>query len=395
MQETVQRQIERLGIVVIVPTYNNQNTLRRVLDGVLAYTDRIIVVNDGSTDGTARILADYADITSVHFNENQGKGMALRAGLASAYDEGYQYAITIDSDGQHYPSDIPVFVQAIEHSQQPVLWIGSRNMSQNTVPKKSSFGNRFSNFWFWFETGIKLTDTQCGFRAYPLQVIPRHYYTRKFEFEIEIIVRSAWNGVQVKNVPVQVLYDPKERVSHFRPFQDFSRISVLNTVLVFLTFFYILPRNLVRSFKKKSWRDFVKEDIFGSTDSPEKKAASIGLGVFMGIAPVWGFQTVLVITLAAFLRWNKVLAFAFSNISLPPFIPLIVYVSLWTGGLIVPSSGHHGLFALESINISTISSHLVQYLIGSLVLASLSAILVGLVSYVLIKLGQNKVVSTE
>ena len=98
-------------------------------------------------------------------------------------------------------------------------------MTQEGVPKKSSFGNKFSNFWFWFETGIKLEDTQSGYRLYPLKTIPKNYFTRKFEFEIEVIVRSAWNGVAVKNVPIKVLYDPSERVSHFRPFKDFTRIE--------------------------------------------------------------------------------------------------------------------------------------------------------------------------
>src|SRR5690606_1887547 len=140
---------------------------------------------------------------------------------------GYEYAITIDSDGQHFPDDIPVFLEVLE-KENGTLLIGSRNMMQEGVPKKSSFGNRFSNFWFWFETGIKLEDTQSGYRAYPLHKIPLKYFTRKFEFEIEVIVRAAWKGTRVKNVPVKVLYDMNERVSHFRPFKDFTRISILN-----------------------------------------------------------------------------------------------------------------------------------------------------------------------
>lgn len=395
MQGNLQNQMEQLGIVVIIPTYNNHKTLERVLDGVLSYTNQIIVVNDGSTDPTAQILEDYPAINVIHFETNKGKGKALRAGLQAAKELGFQYAITIDSDGQHYPSDLPVFVAEIAQAQEPILLIGSRNMGHESVPKKSSFGNKFSNFWFWFETGIKLEDTQSGYRAYPLQAIPNKFYTNKFEFEIEIIVRSAWNGVAVKNVPIHVLYDPKERVSHFRPFKDFTRISILNTVLVFLTFFYIIPRNFFRSFKKKSLHDFVKENIFGSEDSPEKMAASIGLGVFMGIAPLWGFQTAIVITLSVFLRLNKVLAFTFSNISLPPFIPLIIYLSLLVGGWVIPSGSHHSLFELEQISFATIQTHLFQYLIGSVVLATAMGLLFGFGSYILIKLKQNKSVSAE
>ncbi len=395
MHEPIHIQMSRLGIAVIVPTYNNHKTLQRVLDGMLAYTDQIIVVNDGSTDGTSQILTAYPQLHHITFPENKGKGMALRSGLKKAKDLGFKYAITIDSDGQHYASDLPIFVEEISDATQPLLLIGSRNMAHESVPKKSSFGNKFSNFWFWFETGIKLSDTQSGYRAYPLEVIPARFYTRKFEFEIEIIVRSAWNGVAVKNVPIRVLYDPEERISHFRPFRDFTRISMLNTVLVFLTFFYIIPRNFIRSFKKKSLTDFVKENIFGSEDSPEKMAASIGLGVFMGIAPVWGFQTAIVIILSVFLRLNKILAFTFSNISLPPFIPIIIYGSLAVGSLLIPSVNQQSLFLPDEISFATIQSHLTQYLVGSLILATAMALLIGFGSYVLIKLRNKKTVSAD
>src|SRR6476620_12271402 len=124
--------------------------------------------------------------------------MALRAGFKKSVELGFHYAITIDSDGQHYPHDIPVFLNELEQNGEALL-IGSRNMVQAGIPKKSSFGNKFSNFWFWVETGIRLDDTQSGYRLYPLQHIPKKFYTRKFEFEIEVIVRTAWKGIPVKN----------------------------------------------------------------------------------------------------------------------------------------------------------------------------------------------------
>ena len=251
--------IERLKTVVIVPTYNNERTLKRVLDGVLEYTHSIIVVNDGSTDSTSEILKNYPQIIQIHLPENKGKGNALAIGFKVAKEKGFKNAITIDSDGQHYPDDIPNFVEALKSESEPVLLIGNRNMSQDGIPKKSSFGNRFSNFWFWFETGIKLEDTQSGYRLYPLAHIPQKFYTKKFEFEIEVIVRSAWKGVNVKNIPVKVLYDMNERVSHFRPFKDFTRISILNTVLVTITLFYIIPRNFLRNFKKKALKNSSKK----------------------------------------------------------------------------------------------------------------------------------------
>lgn len=247
----VQNAISKKKICVLIPTYNNEKTLKRVIDGVLDYTESIIVINDGSSDSTLQILEKYS-ITVINLSENKGKGNALKTGFRKAKESGYNYAITIDSDGQHYPDDIPVFVEALLTEKEDVLLIGNRNMSQDGIPKKSSFGNRFSNFWFWFETGIKLEDTQSGYRLYPLHRIPKKYFTPKFEFEIEIIVRTAWRHVPVKNVPIKVLYDPAERVSHFRPFKDFTRISILNTILVTITLLYIIPRNFVNNFKKKA-----------------------------------------------------------------------------------------------------------------------------------------------
>lgn len=244
------------NICVIIPTYNNAKTLRRVIDGVLKYTHDILVINDGSTDETSVILQEYRCIDKIELSTNKGKGNALQIGFKKAIELGYDYAITIDSDGQHFPKDIPVFIDKLHQSPLPLLLIGSRNMTTENVPKKSSFGNRFSNFWFWFETGIRLTDTQSGYRLYPLHYIPKNLYTNKFEFEIEIIVRTAWNGVSVENVPIDVLYDPTERVSHFRPFKDFTRISILNTVLVIIALVYIKPRDFIRSFKKKVLNDF-------------------------------------------------------------------------------------------------------------------------------------------
>lgn len=238
-------------VCVIVPTYNNHKTLKRVIDGVLNYTNKIIVVNDGSTDTTSEILKSYASIIPIHIEKNQGKGNALQAGFKKALENGFHYAITIDSDGQHFPDDIPTFLEELSKSDSNILLIGSRNMNQEGVPKKSSFGNKFSNFWFWFETGIKLEDTQSGYRLYPLLHLPKRYFTKKFEFEIEVIVRAAWKGTLVKNIPVKILYDPEERVTHFRPFKDFTRISILNTILVVITLLYIKPRDFFRNFKKK------------------------------------------------------------------------------------------------------------------------------------------------
>jgi len=382
-----QELLSSTNFCVIVPTYNNQKTLKKVLDSILDFTTNVIIVNDGATDSTNEILKLYSQLTQIHHPKNLGKGRALRNGFRKALELNFEYAITIDSDGQHFATDIPVFLEAIQEEPNTLL-IGSRNMTQENVPKKSSFGNKFSNFWFKFETGIKLDDTQSGFRLYPLRLLPKRFYTNKFEFEIEVIVRAAWKGIVVKNIPIQVLYDPAERVSHFRPFQDFTRISILNTVLVTNALLYIKPRDFFRKAKKKGFKRFFLEDILESKDSNFKKSAAIALGIFIGLSPFWGFQTVLLFTFAALFRLNKVIAYLTSNVSFPPFIPFIIYASLQVGSVFVSSNAP--LVLDSSITLDDIQKNATQYIVGSLILASVSALTVGLISYLLLTAFSSK-----
>ena len=392
---TINRRLKDLQCCVVIPTYNNHKTLKRLVEGVLDYTTDIIIVNDGSTDSTVQILETFSKIKQIHLPKNKGKGNALRLGFELAEDLGFKNAITIDSDGQHFPEDIPVFVDALEMSENKnLLIIGARNMSQEGVPKKSSFGNKFSNFWFWFETGISLEDTQSGFRLYPLHYLKElKFYTKKFEFEIEVIVKAAWNGTSVENVPVNVLYDEIERVSHFRPFKDFTRISILNTWFVLVTFFYIKPRNIYRKFKKKGLRQFLMEDLLGSQDSPRKKAFSIALGVFIGLSPFWGFHTLIVIFLAIFLNLNKVIAFAFSNVSFPPFIPFILYASSKMGQYVL---GVEYSYTMEEMTENfEVMKHLKTYIVGSFSLAISAAIILGFLGYLIFSIFNRKQLALE
>ncbi len=252
MSAALQQFFDDKKVCVLVPTYNNAGTLQNVIQNLLVYTTNIVVVNDGSTDQTQQILRSIPGIEVWSYARNQGKGYALRAGFDFARSLGYDYAITIDSDGQHYADDLHQFADALRTNGNAII-IGARNMDQSAVPGKSSFGNKFSNFWFWVNTGIKRNDTQSGYRLYPLRPLSKiNFLTKKYEFEIEVLVRGAWSGIDVIEVPVKVYYPEKEkRISHFRPFKDFSRISVLNTVLVTIALLYIKPRDFFRSFKKK------------------------------------------------------------------------------------------------------------------------------------------------
>lgn len=246
-------QFEQKKVCVLVPTYNNERTLENVLTSILEYTNQVIVVNDGSTDSTPDLLKKFPQVKVVSYLPNKGKGYALRTGFREAVRAGYDYAITIDSDGQHFAEDLPKFLKKLEDHPNAII-IGARNMEQASVPGKSSFGNKFSNFWFQVETGRKMSDTQSGYRLYPVRLMKdTKFLTRKFEFEIEVLVASSWRGIEITEVPVRVFYAEKEkRVSHFRPFKDFTRISILNTALVTVALLYIKPRDFLRGIKKKT-----------------------------------------------------------------------------------------------------------------------------------------------
>ena len=385
---TYKERMAALKCVVVMPTYNNAGTIAQVIDDVKKYSDDVIVVNDGSTDETASILSSIKDIKVIDYPKNKGKGYALKLGLAKAYEWGYRYAITIDSDGQHYADDIPVFIEKIEEKPDSLL-IGARNLTADNMPSKNTFANKFSNFWYKVETGEKLSDTQSGFRLYPLNKLQKiHFLTRRYEFEVEIIVRAAWRGVNVENVPIKVYYPPvEERVSHFRPLQDFTRISILNTVLVFYAFLFYYPWKFLRMLTWENIKKFIDKHIIHSSDSNMRMAAAMGWGIFCGIIPVWGYQMVIAGVTAHFLKLNKVVAIAFSNISIPPMIPFILYGSMVAGALAL---GMENIFSLENISLDNGFESLTQYVIGSLLLAVLSGIAVFMTSFFIMVLCKRK-----
>lgn len=359
-----------LKAVVIVPTYNNAGTVAGVLADVKAFSESVIVVNDGSTDHTAEVLSGIDQIRLIAYPENKGKGYALKLALQKAFEWGYRYAVTIDADGQHYADDIQVFIDRIEQVPDSLL-VGARNMAADNMPSKNTFANKFSNFWYRVETGKTLSDTQSGYRLYPLRELQDiRLLTRRYEFELEILVRAAWRGVHVENVPVKVYYPPaEERVSHFRPFKDFARISLLNTVLVLYALFCYYPWRFLKSLTWSNIRKFIDAQIVSGKDSNVRMALAMGWGVFCGIIPIWGYQMVFAVLTAHLFRLNKVIAVVFANISIPPMIPFILYGSMEVGAFCLNTEN---VFSFGSLSLETIGLGLGQYLLGSVVLAFLS-----------------------
>ncbi|MGB5005706.1 MAG: DUF2062 domain-containing protein [Ferruginibacter sp.] len=389
--DSPREKVDVLKACVIIPTYNNAATLAGVIEDVAQYSEHIIVVNDGSSDNTVDIVQNYPTVHFINYPKNAGKGWALRKAFAYASAKGYLYAITIDSDGQHFAKDLPAFMNMLEMHPNAII-IGARNMGQASVPGGSSFGNKFSNFWFKVETGITSPDTQSGYRLYPLEPLKKmHFITRKYEFEIEVLVRAAWNGVQVVSVPVSVYYAPaEERVSHFRPFKDFFRISVLNTILVLISFLYIKPRDFIRIlFDKQKFKKLINDHLYHPHHSAQLKAASVAFGIFMGIVPIWGFQLVTAIFGAILLKLNKPLVIVAANISIPPMIPLIIYGSYKMGAIWMGANAMEIDFSSD-ITLDSIKKNLLQYIYGSITLAVVAGISFGILTFIFLKLIDKK-----
>lgn len=247
---------------VLLPAYNHGATLTSVATDIRKLGYDLLVVNDGSTDATAQVLAqlqreELANETQLHiisYEKNRGKGYALRMGIRRLKELGYRCAVSIDADGQHLAQDIDSFVAQAGLSPSALL-VGARGMKHTNMPEKNSFANRFSNFWFALQTGRLLPDTQSGFRLYPIaQIAEMRFLTTRYEWELEVLVRAAWAGVPIIPIPISVYYPPKnERVTHFRPTWDFLRITILNTFFCLAALCYFYPRSLFRLLFHRSY----------------------------------------------------------------------------------------------------------------------------------------------
>ncbi len=222
-----------LRAAIVIPVYNHGAQVRKVVEKCLQFQLPVVVVDDGSTDSTPDVLASLSGISVIRHTENQGKGASLLTGFAAVLHLA-DWAITIDADGQHEPEDILSLSRAVPEGLRPLV-IGKRTeMEHKNVPWTSRWGRKFGNFWVWASCGRWLSDSQSGFRIYPLpETLHLGTKARRFQFEVEVLVRAVWRGIPIIEAPVRVVYEsPEERVSHFRPWLDFWRNTRTFTRLI-------------------------------------------------------------------------------------------------------------------------------------------------------------------
>lgn len=220
--------------VFIIPCYNHAQKVRDVILETLKLNFPVFVVDDGSTDSTFDEIKGIKGIILLHHKKNKGKGAAIMTGMAEAVKTA-DWVITIDADGQHNPKDAIHLIQAIPNHQRPIV-VGMREkMNKKDIPWTSRFGRKFSNFWVLLSGGPAISDSQCGFRIYPLpESMNLGVLSKKFQFEVEILVKANWKKIPVIEAPVSVNYQlDTGRISHFRPVVDFFRNANTFTRLIF------------------------------------------------------------------------------------------------------------------------------------------------------------------
>jgi glycosyltransferase involved in cell wall biosynthesis len=225
---------KKASFAIIIPVYNHEHAVSDVIRKALCLNYPVFVVNDGSTDSTADRIRNLDGIRLLQHKENRGKGAAILTGFAQAAQVA-DWAITIDADGQHDPQDALKLIRAIPENARPIM-VGSREgMAGTHVPWTSRFGRGFSNFWVFLSGGPRITDSQSGFRIYPLpEAMDLNVTAKRYQFEVEILVKARWRKIPVIEAPIRVRYAPgKERISHFRPFIDFVRNTTTFTRLIF------------------------------------------------------------------------------------------------------------------------------------------------------------------
>lgn len=378
-----------LNPLIVIPVYNHAATLPEVVNRSLETGFPVLVVDDGSTDqGTEQL--QNPDCRILHLGINRGKGAAILAGARQASEQGHDAVITVDADGQHDPAEAHLLVREAEKNR-PLMVIGCRDMSGETVPPSSRFGRVFSNFWVRLECGRDLPDTQSGFRLYPIpETLDLNIAGSRYDFEVEVLTRAAWAGLPIKSVPISVHYPAiGTRISHFNQVKDNLRLTFLHSRLICRALIP-WPHKKIIAENPAAIEEPKKQSIFHPVKLLKRLclehttslqlAVAVWMGIFLGALPLIAVHTVVIIYVCHRLHLNKPAAVAASQICAPPVLPAIC---IETGYFM-----RNGTWLTEvsyDILVLQIHQRLWEWLLGSLIVGPLLGAVVAFSAYLIIR----------
>jgi glycosyltransferase involved in cell wall biosynthesis len=215
-----------MGVAVLIPAYNEAATVAEIVERALRYTQTVLVVDDGSEDGTVAQLLGLP-VTLIRNDSNLGKAASLARGFAAALEQSMDAVITLDADGQHRPEDIPRLIEAAARYPGDII-IATRLRGRERMPRSRRFGNWQADFWIAWAAGYPIRDTQCGYRLYPATLLKRLAVRAgrrdSFVFESEVLIEAARIGCYARAVPIDTIYGVSPRQSHYRGASDTMRI---------------------------------------------------------------------------------------------------------------------------------------------------------------------------
>jgi uncharacterized protein (DUF2062 family) len=370
------------SVWVVMPVHNNHTTVQSVALRSRPYANGVLVVDDGSTDGNVADLFKETDIVVLRHPVNRGKGAALRSAAHYLHDRGVAWMITMDGDGQHHPEDVPTFLDAIQRHPHSII-VGARDFSSPDVPASSRFGRRFSNLWIRLESGASVSDSQSGFRAYPLRLLAQmRLRGDRYEFEVDVLTRAVWHGLSLVDVPVRVWYPrPDETlVSSFRPWRDNVRISLLHARLCMRRLWpwphrrlTPMPPDTVTARALLAHPHRTIKRLLIERSSPIELGIAAALGTFLAVLPLIGAHTAAIFYFATRFRLNLLMALNIQHLYAPPFTPIacitLGHYALHGKWITLPGSLKEGLYEVPH--------YLLYWLLGSVVLAPALALLAG------------------
>ncbi len=372
-------------MIAVVPVFNHVATVGAVVSGLRALGAHVLVVDDGSSDGSGDAARAAGGEVITH-SVNQGKGVALRKAFAHATEAGYRQALTCDADGQH-PIPEAARLAAIANDDT-TIYIGERQMAH--APASSRIGRWWSNIWCWIACGVWVGDSQSGLRVYPLPATGELAgNARRYSYEVEVLVRGVWAGLLVHPIPVAVEYPP-DRISHFHKLKDNWRTACTFARLVTRRLWPQRHRILVAR-PTLTLRQRLRA-ILTSGLEPWSAGAACALGAAIGVAPIPGLQ----FGMAAFLSWrlrlNIPLVMLCSNLSFGPLLFVWGAISsslgVWlrTGAPLWES--YHTIFAefqAKGTSISGINQLMMTFIgdwfLGSVIVVPVVAIIAGAMGY--------------